>query len=118
MSVRPDIAELLHAGYGNRTIARQLAVPTATVEQARTALNLPKARRGIKPASSPEDLFWRRTQPTNDGHLKWTGNRNTKGTPTIKWGGRNLSAYRVAYQIRHGAEPDRIRHVGDELAHR
>lgn len=105
MTVRPDIAELLHAGYGDRTIARHTGVTTTTVTRARTELGLPKARRGHKPAATPEDLFWRRTTPTTDGHLEWAGTRHDKGTPYIHWGGKNHSAYRIAYRIQHGTDP-------------
>lgn len=109
MTVRPDIAELLHAGYGDRTIARQTSVTQAHVAHARAILGLPKARGGIKPAATPEDLYWRRVKHADNGHLEWTGHRNSKGTPVVFWGGRGAgrqhTAYRLAYRIRHGHEP-------------
>ncbi|MER6534363.1 hypothetical protein ABT215_11230 [Streptomyces sp900105755] len=107
-AVRADVAELLAAGYGDRTIARQLAVSIGSVTRARTLLGVKAARRGIKQAGTVEDLFWRRTQPADDGHLLWTGSRTTKGTPVLKWGGRSgdsYTAYRIAYRIHHGHDP-------------
>lgn len=107
MSIRADIAELLRAGYSDRAIGRQLNVdPVGTVAPARKALGLPKAKSGYKAAASPEDLFWRRIKPTDDGHMEWTGYRNNTGAPSLRHGGRQLSAYRIAYRIAHGREPD------------
>ncbi|MFI2426552.1 hypothetical protein ACH5A7_21060 [Streptomyces sp. NPDC018955] len=105
MSVRPDVAELLRAGYGDRTIARQLSVSIGSVTRARVELGLPKARGGIKKAASVEDLFWRRAVPREDGHVDWDGNRNAKGTPALNWNGDRYSGLRVAYRIRHGHDP-------------
>lgn len=109
MTVRPDVAELLHAGYGDRTIARQLGVSIGSVTRARTLLRLPKARRGHKPAATVEDMYWRRAQPLDDGHYQWTGHITNKGTPVVHFGGRSdrkvHTAYRIAYRIRHGTDP-------------
>lgn len=105
MTIRADIAELLHAGLGDRTIGRHLNIPAATVTAARETLGLPKAHGGNKRADSVEDLYWRRTQPAGDGHLTWGGYRNAKGTPLIHWGGGHHSALRIAYRIRTGADP-------------
>jgi DNA-binding CsgD family transcriptional regulator len=111
MTPRPDVAELLHAGYGDRTIARQLGVTASSVTTARAELGLPKVQGGHKPAANVEDLFWRRTQPTEDGHLNWDGHRTNKGTPAIRWNGALHSALRVAYLIRTGHDPEGYAHV-------
>lgn len=111
MTPRPDVAELLHAGFGDRTIARQLAVTISSVTAARTSLGLPKAQGGIKRAASVEDLFWRRTQPTDDGHLHWDGHRTSNSTPGIHWNGAMHSALRIAYRIRTGHDPEGYAHV-------
>lgn len=103
--VRPNVAELLHAGFGDRTIARHANVTVRSVTAARAALGLPGAQGGIKRAASVEDLFWRRAQAAQDGHLDWTGHRNNKGTPGIHWGGTVHSALRVAYRLRTGHDP-------------
>jgi hypothetical protein len=70
----------------------------------RAELGLPKSTRRYE-ASSAEDLFWRRTQPAADGHLAWTGYRNTKGVPAVRTVDGMRTAYRIAFQIRHGREP-------------
>lgn len=116
MTVRADIAELLHAGLGDRTIARQLSVTTASVTAARAELGLPKARGGIKRATSVEDLFWRRTQPVDGGHLDWDGHLTSNGTPGIHWNRGMHSALRVAYRIRTGRDPEGYAHVTCEHA--
>lgn len=105
MTVRADVVELLTAGYGDRTIARQLAVSIGSVERARAALGLPHGRPGPKATSTPEDVFWRRTQPTGDGHLLWPTYSPRNGS-VIKHDGRRLSVHRIAFRIGHGREPD------------
>lgn len=106
MSVRADVAELLRAGYGDRTIARQVGVTIPYVTRARAALNLPKARTGFKAADTVEDLFWRRVKPVDGDHYEWTGSRNTNGTPSLGWNGGHYSALRIAYRIANGHDPD------------
>jgi hypothetical protein len=106
MNVRADIAELLHAGCSDSAIGRQLGVdPKKTVARARAHLGLPKAKSGKKPAATPEDLFWRRVQPTDDGHMEWTGSRSA-GTPTLRHGGRQHTAYQLAFRITTGRDPE------------
>lgn len=108
MNVRPDLAQLLQAGYGDRTIARQLGLTRYHVTQARKALGLPAVGFGPKPAATVEDLFWRRVRPLDDGHMEWAGHRNNYGTPALKHGGRTAgrtySAYQVAFRIRYGRD--------------
>lgn len=107
MKVRADIAELLHAGYSNAAIARQLNVcAQTTVAPARTALGLPKVKSGYKPAATVEDLFWRRVKPTDDGHMEWGGYRTGDGVPGLRHGGRFHTAYRVSFRIGNGREPE------------
>lgn len=105
MKVRADIAELLRAGYSDTAITRQLHVDKTTAAKARAALGLPKHKSGRKAAATPEDLFWRRVKPTDDGHMEWDGCLNG-GVPALRHGGRLLSAYRVAYRIANGREPE------------
>ncbi|MEV5977544.1 hypothetical protein [Streptomyces sp. NPDC052114] len=110
MNIRADVAELLHAGLSDSAIARELGVDAdKTVRRTRLALGLPKTRPGRKPAASPEDLFWRRTQPIDGGHLIWTGYRAPRadgGCPLVRHGGRIHSAYRIAFGLRYGREPE------------
>jgi hypothetical protein len=105
MTVRADVAELLRAGYGDRTIARQLAVSIGTVERARAELAIPAGRPGPKATGSAADLFWRRVQPTPDGHLLWPGYTPRNGA-VIKHGGIRHSVHRTAFRIGHGREPN------------
>lgn len=104
-NVRADVAELLRAGYSDRAIGRQLNTDPKAVSAARAALSLPKARPGKKPAATAEDLFWRRVQPTDDGHMEWTG-YSIGGTPALRHGGRHHTAYRIAYRIATGRDPE------------
>ncbi|MFD8234053.1 hypothetical protein ACFV20_19495 [Streptomyces sp. NPDC059696] len=104
MNVRADVAELLHAGYGDRTIARRLNVTEPSVTDARAALNLPAGRPGPKATDTIEDRFWRRAQPTDDGHLLWPAYDATYGS-VIKHGGKSRSVHRVAFRIGNGREP-------------
>lgn len=108
---RAAIEELLHAGYGDRTIARQSDVTIAAVTRLRADLGLPKARGGIKKAGSLEDLFWRRTRPADSGHLDWVGHRDGKGTATLHWNQNVYSALRVAYRIANSTDPDGYAHA-------
>lgn len=105
MKLRPDIVALLHAGHTDTEIARQLHVGRITVAAHRTELQLPPSRRGCKPAESPVELFWQRTQLTDDGHLMWTGYTTTRGVPELKHGGRMHSAYRIAFGLAHTRPP-------------
>lgn len=106
MKIRADVAELLRAGYSDSAIERQLHVDHRTVGAVRELLNIPKAKRGRRPAATPEDLFWHRTQPADDGHLLWTGHLANGVTPALRHGGRLITAYRVAFRIRHGRDPE------------
>jgi Zn ribbon nucleic-acid-binding protein len=105
MKVRADVAELLHAGHSNRAIARQLHTDAKDVANAREVLGLPKAKPGKKPSGTAEDLFWRRVKPTDDGHMEWTG-FHVASTPALRHGGRNQTAYRIAFRIATGRDPE------------
>lgn len=105
MKVRADIAELLRAGCSNREIAARLHVDAGTAAAARRTLGLPKHRSGVRPASSPQDLFRQRVRPVAGGHLEWIGYHTNSGTPALRWAGRQLTAGRVAFVMRHNREP-------------
>jgi len=106
IAIRADIAELLRAGGSDRRIAQQLHVDYRTVAAARRALGLPKTKNGPKPAATVEELWRARTRPVDGGHLLWTGHVTNTGTPAVRHGGRLLSAYRIAWRLRTGREPD------------
>lgn len=96
------IQELLLAGHSNAFIARQLNVAHNRVAAIRTEMGLPVHKPGTAPAASPEDLFWRRVQPTDDGHLLWP---NPSGD--IRHVTGRTKASRVAFRIRYRREPVR-----------
>lgn len=61
----------------------------------------PQWRRAV----SLEEAFQQRTQPVDDGHLKWTGS-TSHSTPTLWWQGSLHSANKVAFELHHGREPE------------
>lgn len=103
MKIRKDVAELLHAGLSDRQIAAQLHVCATEASAARRALRLPQARPGKK-ALSLEELFHARTRPVDGGHLEWTGHVTPHGCPTVRSDGRQYSAHRIAFRLRHGRD--------------
>jgi hypothetical protein len=105
MRIRADIAELMRAGHSDAEVCRRFHIDHRTAARIREALELPKAKRGIRPAASAEDLFRRRVQPVDGGHLLWTGHVNNTGAPCFRHGGKMLTAYRVAFRIQYGREP-------------
>lgn len=104
MNRAADIEELIHDGLGNKAIARQLRIRHTRVAEVRRQLGIPNII-GKRPAKAPEDLFWQRTQPTERGHLAWTGTYNSTGVPVVHTAGGFLTAYRIAFRIRWGREP-------------
>lgn len=104
MKIRADIAELLHAGHRDNAIARQLGACPKTVARARAALGLPKDPPGRTSHTSIEDAWRAHTQPTDDGHLLWTGTINN-GVPAFYHKGHRHSAYLIAYRIGRGRDP-------------
>lgn len=106
MTVRADIAELLHAGVPESHIARQLHIRTLTVREARKALGLPAPKRGHQPQETTfEDAFRARAVPTDGGHTRWTGSFGGGGVPVVSHSGTRISAYKVAFRLQYGREP-------------
>lgn len=104
MNTRNAIVELLHAGYSDKAIARQIHVGRPRVRAIRAELGLPAHKPGPTPAATPEDLFWRRAVPTIDGHLLWPGYTTDHGA-YIKHGGGRHSIHRIAWQHAHTRPP-------------
>lgn len=107
---RNAIVELLHAGYGDRAIARQLNRPERHITAIRRELQLPHRRPGPKP-STAEDRFWRRAQPTDDGHLLWPG-LAVHSADLKHADGHRESVHRIAFRIGNQREPDGIVRTG------
>lgn len=104
MSTRAAIEELLRAGYGNATIARQVHVRHQRVAEIRNQLGIPAAQ-NPSTVTCTDGAFWRRTQPVGDGHLNWTGHYNSSGVPCLRTTDGMLTAYRIAFRIRYDREP-------------
>jgi hypothetical protein len=105
VSVRLDVAELLRAGYGDRTIARRLNITQPNVARARAELGIPAGRPGPKTTDTPEGAFWRRAQPTNDGPLLWPA-YDPKHGAHLTHNYDRYSVHRVAFRIGNQREPE------------
>jgi hypothetical protein len=116
MYIRGDVRELLADGHSDAEIGRRLGVDRKSVARARTLLGLPKAKRGKRPAASPEALFWSRVQRLRGGHMQWTGSRTPAGTAVFRYAGHQQTAGRVAFRIAQGREPEGHVRPGCDLA--
>lgn len=101
---RAAIIELLHAGYSDKAIERQLNVSRLRARDLRTELGIARHKPGPTPSSSPEEVFWRRAQPTSDGHLIWPNYSTLRGV-YIRHGGRRHTVHRLAWGLAHTREP-------------
>lgn len=63
----------------------------------------PRPRR--RSLRSLEGAFRARTEGAEGGHVRWTGT-TSHATPAVWWAGSTYSAYRVAFRIHHGREPE------------
>ncbi|MFI0915224.1 WhiB family transcriptional regulator [Streptomyces abikoensis] len=52
------------------------------------------------------EMFYSRTKLLPGGHLEWTGFFTKRRCPVLRAGTKNLSAYRVAFRLCHGREPE------------
>lgn len=102
--MRNAIIELLHTGYSDKAIARQIHVSRLRIRAIRIELGLPAHKPGPTPAASAEDLFWRRAIHTGDGHLLWPGVTSERGAG-LRHGGRKHSVYRLAFTLAHHRTP-------------
>ncbi len=109
-TTREDIACLLEAGRNDTAIARELGCDRKTAAKVRAQLGLPRANPGPPPATSIEAVFAARTEPLPGGHTRWTGYRSNRGVPAVRFQGRQVSAFRLAFRLRTGREPDGLVH--------
>lgn len=107
---RNAITELLTAGLSDRSVARQLNQPERHVAAIRRELQLPRRKPGPKP-SAVEDRFWRRAQPTDDGHLLWPS-LSIHGADLRQDDGRKESVHRIAFRIGNRREPQGLVRTG------
>ncbi|MEE1735939.1 hypothetical protein PUR49_05340 [Streptomyces sp. BE147] len=104
MRIRQDIADLLREGVPQQDIMRTLHVGHNAVSETRVALQLPAPVRGGRPLQPIETAFYARTEPVDDGHLRWTGH-HANGVPRLGRQGKHPSAYQVGFQLHHRREP-------------
>ncbi|MFF0597883.1 hypothetical protein [Streptomyces antibioticus] len=55
--------------------------------------------------TSVDEAFARHAEPAEDGHIRWTG-RTSHTTPTVSFANTVHSAYKIAFRIEHGREPE------------
>ena len=102
----PREAEIraLLPNHSSDAIARQLGVDRAAVRRIRTEFGLP----AFVPAEQTrtlEEKWATFTRPVDGGHLEWTGGRSNGSTPSFMCSEQRISAYRIAFRIKHGREP-------------
>lgn len=106
-TVRQDIVDLLRQGVPQIRIARQLGVATRTVRRTREAIGMPARRRGHPDTyTSLQDAFLANTEPTDDGHLRWTGYTHPRtGSQYLCFRQDRPIASKVAFTLHHGRPP-------------
>ncbi|SCK20363.1 hypothetical protein YUYDRAFT_02123 [Streptomyces sp. ScaeMP-e48] len=104
MKIRADVAAMLRAGAHQQDIMRTLHVGAKTVVNTREALRMPPPRRGGYVLQPIETEFSARTEQVDGGHLRWTG-YYANGVPKLGRQGTSVSAYRIAFGMRHDREP-------------
>lgn len=107
-ATRADIVALLNDGHSIGYIARHLHIDRARARTIRNELGYPAYVRG---ARTLEQRWQQHATPAADGHMEWTGERNTHGRPLISYRARHRSASAVAFRIRTGRDP-----IGQALA--
>lgn len=108
MTITDDLAQLINQGLSNQAIARQLHIATKTVRAARQHLGIAPSQHGHPQGLTLEQTWRQRTRPVDGGHMAWTGQHNSHGVPVLKHRGQRLSAYRIAFSIRTGRDPQGV----------
>lgn len=103
-ATRADIVALLAEGHSNSRIVRELRVDKQRVRRIRTELGLPTFVRAEQ-TRTIEEKWARDTRPLDGGHIEWTGERATGGTPLVSYKEKHHSAAAVAFRIRTGRDP-------------
>jgi hypothetical protein len=66
----------------------------------------PSVPRELRPkAMTLEEAFRHHAEPVDGGHVRWTGSTSHK-TPSVWFSGSTYSAYKVAFRLHHGREPE------------
>lgn len=74
------------------------------------------ARRTKRRPASIEAAFRANAEPVDGGHVRWTGS-TSHTTPTMWFGGTTYSAYKVAFRIQHGRDPEGTVTSGCDVPH-
>ncbi|MGW2937640.1 hypothetical protein ACWDA7_38845 [Streptomyces sp. NPDC001156] len=104
-ATRADIVAMLRDGHSNTRISTELRCDKARVRRIRAELGLPAFVQTERTRTLEEKwaLF---VKPVEGGHAEWTGTRGTaSGTPLLSYKDKLYSAAAIAFQIKHGREP-------------
>ncbi|MGW4731761.1 hypothetical protein ACWEQC_21805 [Streptomyces shenzhenensis] len=100
-------ALLAEEDISNRAVGQQLGVDDRRVDAVRKRVGLPPFVRGRRPSyGSWEEAFAAQSEPVEGGHRRWTGTRERRGTPVVRHRTSIQTAYRVAFRLHHGREPE------------
>ena len=115
-AIEDQAVVMLRAGATHAEIYNALRLSPNRVCELRKAHSIPvpdrhnawNARR-----LTVDEAFTRHTQPTEDGHLLWTGPRAGRGFP-LTASGLTHNARAIAFEKHHGREPEgRLRRITD-----
>ncbi|MFE3033089.1 hypothetical protein ACFXKY_15765 [Streptomyces canus] len=104
-----QILSALLAGedVSNRAVARKFGISDRRVDEVRKRVGLPPYVRGRRPIyRSWRDAFTGQSEPVEGGHRRWTGTRERCGTPVVRYRASIQTAYRVAFRLHNGREPE------------
>ncbi|CAM5481704.1 MULTISPECIES: hypothetical protein [Streptomyces] len=104
-----QIVKALLAGedVSNRAVAQKFGISDRRVDLVRKRVGLPPYMRGRRPIySSWAEAFTEQSEPVEGGHRRWTGTREKRGTPVVRFRASIQTAYRVAFRLHHGREPE------------
>ncbi|MDQ0762064.1 winged helix-turn-helix domain-containing protein [Streptomyces canus] len=100
-------ALLAEEDVSNRAVAQRLGISDRRVDEVRKRAGLPSYVRGRRAAyRSWEEAFTQQSEPVDGGHRRWTGPREKSGTPVVRYRTAIQTAYRVAFRLHNGREPE------------
>ncbi|MGW2104946.1 hypothetical protein ACWCPX_46400 [Streptomyces olivaceoviridis] len=104
-----QILKALLAGedVSNRAVAQKFGISDRRVDEVRKRVGLPTYMRGRHAAyGSWAEAFTEQSEPVEGGHRRWTGPREKSGTPVVRHRTSIQTAYRVAFRLHYGREPE------------
>ncbi|MGW3445607.1 hypothetical protein [Streptomyces sp. NPDC001076] len=100
-------ALLAQEDVSNSAVAAQLGCGWRRVDEVRKRVGLPAYVRGRRPLyGSWQEAFTEQSEPVEGGHRRWTGTREKCGTPVVRYLTSIQTAFRVAFWLHHGREPE------------